>query len=368
MSIWFHCPRCQQALKAPERVAGLLGYCPTCGGTLLFPGERTIGPDEEARLTEGDRLAEPQTLRDRLRPWTAVPWSVSFAVHVVVIAALGVLTWRAATPDEGPTHRVNILLDLGNQDGGPRYRGPRELALQPRSEAPRDRLSDLLKERPPTPLIEVGAGHGAARPDLPDLNLAEGAGGGFATEFMSLGARARRFVYLVDKSSSMGNDGRLELAKAELKASIEMLPEAAAFHVIFFDLATRIEMPSDRLIAATRDNKDRCYQRLAQVTPSGGTDPMPAFRKALELQPDVIFFLTDGRIFSDLALERRVPDRVRLMNIELAKDRAVIHTVCLLDRNGLETLQQIADQNHGRCRFVDEEAAQRLRQRHRPGT
>ena len=47
-------------------------------------------------------------------------------------------------------------------------------------------------------------------------------------------------------------------------------------------------------MAAKNANKGRVATQLATIKPDGGTDHMIALRAALDLHPEVIFFLTDA--------------------------------------------------------------------------
>ncbi|KPJ74636.1 MAG: hypothetical protein AMS14_05155 [Planctomycetes bacterium DG_20] len=363
MSILFHCPRCHDALKADDRLAGILGYCPKCSGTLLFPGPQWIPPEEESRLGPEERLAERQGLLDRLRPVTAVAWLISLAVHMAIAALLWAVAWLVAAPAaEAPEeYKVNILLDLGQKDGTLQYRGPRDIVLKKQATPQEDLLGDLTRDRPPSELIEVGPAQGAPVLRLTDLDFEKGpAGSGFSTQFMGLGARGESFVYIVDKSGSMEMDERLDAAKAELRFSIERLPYAAKFHVMFYEDSDFKEAPSDKLVNASRSNKDRCYRVMAQVQARGGTDPMKAFLKAFKMQPDVIFFLTDG----ELNQVGDIVARVRRMNTEHAGGKTTVHTIGFINDMGERVLKKIAEENHGSYRFVSRAEATRLRQRH----
>jgi len=360
MSILFHCTRCQAALKAADRLAGILGYCPKCSGTVLFPGERRMSVDEEAGLGTEGRLAERQGLWDRFRPRMAQPWGISLVVHTAVVILLAILTWQAAAQPEDDGRKVNILLDLGEKDGALRYRGPRDIVLKKKPTPQADLLTELAKDRPPSQLIEVGPARGAPVIRLTDLDFEKGpAASGFSTRFMGLGARGESFIYIVDKSGSMWTD-RLAAAKAELRASIEMLPYAARFHVMFYDDGGFLEMPADKLVNASRSNKQRCYRMMAAVTPEGGTNPQPAFLKAFKLRPDIIFFLTDGQLDAQTP---RIAETVRLMNKNHAADKVTVHTIGFINELGEAVLKKIAQENHGAYRFVGRAAAMRLLRR-----
>jgi hypothetical protein len=124
-----------------------------------------------------------------------------------------------------------------------------------------------------------------------------GRGIGPGTQFFGAREHAHSFAYVIDCSGSMASHNSLEIAKHELLASLGQLAPDAEFAVIFYNLqALVLSDPQGRrgLMAATAGNKSRVRAQLAIIRPDGGTDHMLALRKALELKPEVIFFLTDA--------------------------------------------------------------------------
>jgi hypothetical protein len=107
---------------------------------------------------------------------------------------------------------------------------------------------------------------------------------------------------VIDCSGSMGMHNSLEVAKRELLASVGQLPPDAQFAVIFYNsLAYVLSDPEGRkgLMTATESHRARVRAQLATIAADGGTDHMSALHKALELKPEVIFFLTDADLMSD---------------------------------------------------------------------
>jgi hypothetical protein len=79
-----------------------------------------------------------------------------------------------------------------------------------------------------------------------------------------------------------------------------------------------------------------------KVKGGGGTDPRAALKKALELQPDVIYLLTDG-VFNDDAVAEVTKQNTRGVSI---------HTFCFGDAAGEGLLKNIARENNGTYKFV----------------
>ncbi len=108
-----------------------------------------------------------------------------------------------------------------------------------------------------------------------------------------------KFVYVFDRSGSMGGSGRnaLRAVKRELLESLKSLDSVHQFQIIFYNERPVLFNPSGtpgRLAFATDQNKQRVLRFLDSIVADGGTAHEEALRLAIRLQPDVIFFLTDG--------------------------------------------------------------------------
>ena len=154
----------------------------------------------------------------------------------------------------------------------------------------------------------------AAEPDKPkkshdstDANGLEGLGfsvapkegGKVRTGMFGLVGEGYKFVYVFDRSGSMGGDGitSLKAVKAELLASLKNLDTVHQFQIIFYNERPVLFNPSGmpgKLAFATDRNKDAAERFLNSIKAQGGTDHEAALRMATALKPDVIFFLTDG--------------------------------------------------------------------------
>ena len=116
------------------------------------------------------------------------------------------------------------------------------------------------------------------------------------TRFLGIRDSGTRFVYVLDRSGSMDQEHALEVAKAELVTSLQHLDDTQQFQVIFYNTSHRLLTLGGRntLHRATDINKTLARQQIARVTPDGGTFHYPALAKALSLEPEVIYFLTDA--------------------------------------------------------------------------
>ncbi len=146
------------------------------------------------------------------------------------------------------------------------------------------------------------------------------------TTFFQVETQAETLVYLIDRSSSMGLHGALATARQQLIASLEQLPATARFQVIVYNrTAEPLLAGQPDLMTASPENRQRVALQLSTLTAEGGTDHLPALRRALALHPDVVFFLTDA---DDLTAEH-----LRAVTRFNPGRHTVIHAIELNTRN-----------------------------------
>jgi hypothetical protein len=126
-----------------------------------------------------------------------------------------------------------------------------------------------------------------------------GQGGKARTSLFGVVGEGHKFVYVFDRSGSMGGSGQnsLQAVKAELLRSLKNLDTVHQFQIIFYNERPVVFNPTGtpgRLAFATEQNKQRVERFLDSITAQGGTAHEEALKLAIRLQPDVIFFLTDG--------------------------------------------------------------------------
>lgn len=109
-----------------------------------------------------------------------------------------------------------------------------------------------------------------------------------------------RFVYVLDSSGSMSGHDAIQFAKAELIASLAALVESQQFQIIFYNQTPHVlalkGQELEGMYRATDMNRTLTREFIAGIQADLGTDHMPAIRKALALEPDVIFLLTDADV------------------------------------------------------------------------
>ena len=163
----------------------------------------------------------------------------------------------------------------------------------------------------------------------------ETAGKGNAT-FFGVKAEGKFFVYVVDRSGSMGAGSRMLRAKRELRESVNRLEFGQQFAVIFYN-ETPFSVNQGSPLSADSSSKRKLAQFLNIIEPDGQTDPRAAIRQALTLQPDAVFLLSDGEY------PRGVVDSIRQANHQSIP----IHCVDLSGGRSGGDLQRIAAESGG---------------------
>jgi len=105
-------------------------------------------------------------------------------------------------------------------------------------------------------------------------------------------------AFVLDTSGSMAGK-KLDQAKKALEFCVANLNDGDRFDVLRF--STEVEPLFDKLVEATRANRERAEKFVNDLKPMGGTAIDAALRKALASRPDnpdrpyVVIFLTDGQ-------------------------------------------------------------------------
>lgn len=310
---------------------------------------------------------------------------ISLAVHAGILAILVVLL--RSRPVQGVTDErardVGIALKYqtgqreyyldevassresppqGRPSSGPG--NPDRLPSQPRLQEilPPPGEAEVVGGLPGVGFQVVGAGSvlqatGAGKGGLEGLL----SGGGFGRQpgpagtasLFGIRSAGHKFVYVFDRSGSMGGVGKtaLAFAKTHLIASIQGLEKTQQFQIIFYNERPTIFNPAGqpgRLSFATEENKARAIGFIQSITAEGGTQHDAALLLAIQLRPDVIFFLTD-------ADEPRLSDG-KLEQIHQRANGIVIHAIEFgrgPHPGGENFLSRIARQNGGQYVYID---------------
>ncbi len=314
-------------------------------------------------------------------------FALSLVIHTGLLVALAFL-WTTRTVgggDEAP-RRVEIVLASPDDDAEYLEQADLQPAEQsgdddagslidvlPSSDAPPIDTSQVLTEAAPldvplpgldsTAMARPDVRAGAARtthltPEQEAMLAAEQAAfearrpKGPATTLRVFGSgdlTGRKFVFVIDRSKSMGGQGLnvLKAASAELGAAINSLEKYHQFQIVAYHHQT-VTITRRALLAATSDAKAEVSEFIENLAAFGGTEHEGALITALSMDPDVVVLLTDGGL-PDL-------NESQLRRISRAARGAQIHCIQFgsgpqQDRNTFMRL--LAAQNSGTYRYVD---------------
>lgn len=295
--------------------------------------------------------------------------SVVFHAALFIVLAFGVhLEPRSVS--SGDVREVGIVLRSQNEASGDPSPSDSEISGDGAADLPTESggPGDLLDVAPPSNPLD-------ALPPLPDVlgpggqtaDKVRGATdllrGGAGTRSVSAGkartsvfgasAEGYKFVYVFDRSGSMGGSGHtaLSAAKAELLKSLNDLDEIHQFEIVFYNEHPQVMDISGpgRLVFATEQNKALAREFISRIRADGATNHEDALLLALRLRPDVIFFLTDA---DEPTLNRRQLEHIRRVNAGIAIINAIEFGLgpSLNDDN---FLKRLARENSGQHVYFD---------------
>lgn len=379
MAAEFKCEKCGKLLSLDATV-GQTVTCTHCGSRIEVPAtaQMTEGPAPAAapsatpvaKPAKGDRAAaqptqptdEPEEDEEELEPAggllvslsVVLPWAISVVFHAAVFLLLVFLVYqirlvgdedRIIIPDarlsKRPGGRINPGSDNPNLKTAQNVRRTR--SHQYSKQEARDMMSEITgKTKSDLKIIGIGAGGGGGPLAAFGLHTG-GSGAGPRSGFFGQGGNAYKICYVIDRSGSMLET--FDYVREELKRSISNLSPEQSFHVIFFTTGKPQENPPRTLVPATPANKKQAFDYLDTVVPAGRTDPAEALKRAFEVRPELIYFMTDGEF------DKNVVNKIREWN----KDKKVkINAYAFLYETGGPLLRQIASENGGRYKFVSE--------------
>ncbi len=277
-------------------------------------------------------LSEPTPLPPTpARPWQAAV--LSCAIHAVLLVLLvGLLRFAPAgqAVEEGPRRVTLVLAEAAQEDASQttylEQPPPAELAS---AEPPLKALPSQPVELPPEPLgnpvtpaplpgpvdhLENAAAMTAGvRSETPGNELSSETLEAIAAEqrelanlpkpgplattsiFGSAPLKGRKFVFVLDRSKSMGTGGLDVLSSAQLELFQALAPLAPEnqFQIVAYHQQT-VTLKERKLLAASEENKSEVNEFIQRLVPFGSTDHEAGLYMALELEPDTIILLTDG--------------------------------------------------------------------------
>jgi hypothetical protein len=325
-------------------------------------------------------------------------WALSLALHMLLMLALAVGLRRTATPQvEQSVREVGIVLTEPRADRPARYLEEPDAARQTGEAMDSDASPEARASAGPsmTALPGADAIEGLELPELElpgrpsSVGLAEQlvvedltAGGRRSTAvlpglgdeailaeeaarraamrargpttqvslFGSAAAAGHSFVFVIDRSKSMGGQGlnALAAARTELSRSLTHLTARHSFQIVAYHHQC-VYLTRPRLVPATDENKRAVGPFIDGLAAFGGTGHDIALRVALSMEPDAIFLMTDG---GDPHL-----NGIQLANLrKLAAGRTSIHSIHFGFGPQSDTdhfMQLLATQNGGSYTYVE---------------
>jgi HEAT repeat protein len=187
----------------------------------------------------------------------------------------------------------------------------------------------------------------------PEFDLKAGeprAGATTAATWFTIPLYSRRVVFCMDTSGSMdrpigtGGTTRIAEARRELAEVLRRSDPQVQFNVILFDSAPHPW--KQRLVTASKEDKEAAIRFAEETTPQGGTDIHGALEAACkDPKVDTVYLLSDG---DPSAGRIRNPEILAAEVLRWCKARSlVIHTVAVGGESPL--LRKLAEQVGGTC-------------------
>ncbi|MBG83801.1 MAG: hypothetical protein CMJ40_04555 [Phycisphaerae bacterium] len=304
---------------------------------------------EDPPINDKDRLRK-EVIRRRFWQLIAFAAAMSLVIHIGIVAYLH-LVERAGRPAQSiemvmefPTKlAVEELTDQREFDlAEPQESSLADLEkiLEPDATPPEDDpFADLMETDVGSMETLGGSGKGVGSED----GTLGGSGG--AASFFGIASQGQRFAYIVDRSGSMTGP-RLGQAKQELKRSLARLPDYAKFFVVFYSNEMEIPPGQTGWFRAKKSVVKKVSRWINTIPPEGGTEPAESFRMVFDLRPppDVIFFLTDGRISGQQAMD--------ISEMNRRSRKVVINTIAFDNNESQVLLEELARDSGGLFRFV----------------
>lgn len=282
-------------------------------------------------------MASPSNAPARQR--TVPAWALSAATHATLLTLVALLWTNASTPGSKPglDRPVAIVLASTDRSRPSEYLTEDDVLAEQQAPSENTTAATTTSAALPAAAMAVGlASEAIALPALDTGNIAVDAGlvqsprltvsgrsripsgldpsAIFAEEaarkqaiaargpstslglFGSDQAVGRSFVFLIDRSKSMGGGGLGAMAAAEheLQRAVQDLQPNHKFQIIAYHHQCVFLLNKRSMLPATKEHKDAIDGYLSGLAAFGATEHMTGLRTALQLEPDAIFLLTDG--------------------------------------------------------------------------
>ena len=253
----------------------------------------------------------PSMSADRYRPVTGrvgrflcsglFAWVVSLALHGALLLAF----WAVVLRQEAPVRTVIIpeaRLAAAPGPVAPSDARPIRVQLDALEPAPADApipIEPVPLSVPTADFPKIPAAPSSPPPKTAGLHTDQPVGAGHDTRpsarFFGQVGNAYKVVYVIDVSASQMI--YMDQIVGQMRDSIEGLLPTQQFHIVLARPLATDEFAPRRLVPALRRYKDEAFAFLDTVdrTPRpGAADPIEAMRRAFAVEPELIYFLSDG--------------------------------------------------------------------------
>ena len=289
-----------------------------------------------------------------------VPWVLSLAIHVTLIALAMAVTWSVTNlPKKDESILIVADFNALNYDPVAGFKAPQKPSgdrpgQDHAQSTPTDQTISQLRascesDQDPMKLHGASAGGGSSA-DL--SHFAPGPARNGASFAGLSSSNARKIAYVIDASGSMIMHHQIVLD--ELARSLGNLSPQQSFAVIYFQANNAVETPPvGRFTPATNQNRTAAIEWIKKnVVPAGGTNPLVAIEKALALKPDVIFLLSQditgyGQFEVDLDDLMTLLDKMNPKNRETGRRLTQINCIQFVSEDRLKAMERIAREHGG---------------------
>ena len=272
------------------------------------------------------------------QPSTWRPIVLSFLTHFFLVSLL--LLWGFSSPSSGPQgelRRAGIVLSSANAEKETEYFNETDLAEDSQQDSDSETSEASVSPPPAPPALSNPVSE--ALPELPGLEAVEpnqfdasqmaetpnqsdtSTQYQLSEEDLKLiaadqrllqsrkpvgepatlsvfgagGLSGRSFVFVIDRSQSMGAQGLgvIQAARSELTAAINQLEPHHKFQIVGYHERT-VTVSKRQMLPATAENKKLVPEFIRNLAAFGGTNHENGLIAALVFKPDVIVLMTDG--------------------------------------------------------------------------
>ncbi|TWT72805.1 hypothetical protein Pla123a_41040 [Posidoniimonas polymericola] len=341
------------------------------------PAEFEVPPrgHHASQPPRGFSAKSPHGRHGRQRRRVKSEWAVSLAAHLALGAVLGLASFAlpiqdppfllASVADSSDDYEDFVEISLDTLDPTESLVELEPLATEPVLTVEPDDMAPSLDaalteafslqpavaEALPADAIGLMSGGVGTAAGERGAGGPAGSGAGDA-QFFGARSRGNRFVFVVDNSGSM-TGGRMETTVFELLRSISAMTPKQEFHVLFYSdqvYPMFFPEPAPRLVPATRANRQKLEQWLMSVQMCKGDCLADAMDYAAELDPHVVYLLSDGGyLFNGSGVNRKPSRKLNRLTEETLDWPFTVHTLGMTVRSAdsAEGLAMIANAHGG---------------------